>query len=969
MVKESTVKTVPRHRRRKTKHRVFLTLLVAVIMLALICALLVGGYVMAVAADLPDITAADLVTAQTSFVYDSQGNQIATLHGAENRVSVPLDQIPQYLQDAVVASEDIRFYEHHGVDLRSIMRAMVVDLRDSVRNRSLTFSQGASTITMQLVKNVVDETEKTLPRKIKQALLAIEFEKHYTKQEILYYYLNEIYMAPSVFGMQAAAEYYFNKDVSEVTLAEAATLAAILRAPGLYDPYHDAESVLVVRNAVLGALVNFDPAYEEQAALARTEPLVVYEGTSEDAAYEYPWFVDYVISETMDILEARGLEPELVYTGGLHIHTTLDVDVQQVLEAEFADPYNFPGSWTGDIVESAMVIVETSTGKVRGLMGGREYTTRRGFNRATDMLRSPGSTIKPLVTYAPAIDLGYGAAYVIDDSPISSGGWSPNNDDFSFMGRIPLRQAVMYSRNVCAVKLLMQIGEETGWEYGVKNGLPLVDSDCGLAMTLGGLTYGVSPMDMAGGFATLGNYGVHIEPYTVTDITTAAGDELYKAEPELVEVFSAAAAYIMTDVLTSAVQGGTGTNAYISGWQVAGKTGTNALPSEDPDYWGLSGTKDAWFCGYTSALTAAVWMGYDNKKDEYGNLQYLDIFGGSYPAALFSTVMSQALYGYANDGWYMPDGVSYQTIDTKTGDAPTELTPDAYVTSDLVRSGMGVGGDGTKWVAMEICTDTKSKATEFCPNKEMAVRLALPDGKTASPSAADYALYQPAGYCTTHSSAQAGMVAVSICTECTNKTGVLCMANLAGSGASGGCPAESVQVRYYLPTALPTAYCSIASHQISGERKPSYDPNSLTPGGNNGGDSGNNGNNGNNGGNSGNSGNNGGSGGNSGNSGNNGGSSGNNSGSGPSRPDGLSASVSGGAVVVDWNYGGSRDNVTFIVERQDGSTGQSTRFSTSETYFTDSDVEKGVTYTYRVYASDGQSGLTSDWSTGASVRF
>ena len=930
MAKDKSVKTVPRHRRRKTKHRVLLSLLALIIMLGLICCLLVGGYVMAVAADLPDITAEDLVTAQTSFVYDSQGNEIATLHGGENRITVPLDQMPKHLLDAVVASEDIRFYEHHGVDLRSILRALVVDIRDTIRNRSVSFSQGASTITMQLVKNVVDETEKTLPRKIKQALLAIEFEKHYSKEEILYYYLNEIYMAPSVFGMQAASEYYFNKDVGDLTLAESATLAAILRAPGLYDPYSDAEGVLAVRNAILGTMIKFDPAYEEAATAAMTEPLSVYEGSSNDEAYyKHPWFVDYVISEAMKVLEEKGLEPELVYTGGLHIHTTLDVDVQEALESAFADPGNFPYSDTGDIVESAMVIVETGSGKVRGLMGGREYTTRRGFNRASDMLRSPGSTIKPLVTYGPAIDLGYGAAYVIDDSPLASGGWSPNNDDFSFMGRITLRRAVMYSRNICAVKVLQQIGAETGWEYGVKNGLPLVESDAGLAMTLGGLTYGVSPMDMAGGFATLGNYGVHIDPYTITDITNAVGDTIYTAEPELVEVFSPAAAYIMTDILTSAVQGGTGTNAAIYGWQVAGKTGTNALPSEDPDYWGHSGNKDVWFCGYTSALTAAVWMGYDNKKDEYGNLQYMSIYGGSYPAALFSTVMSEALYGYENNGWYMPDGVSYQTVDTKTGDAPSELTPKDYVTSDLVRSGMGVGGDGTKWVAVEVCLDSKAKATEFCPNKEMSPRLVLPDGKTPSPSVADIALYAPAEFCKTHTTKLDGMVSVYICTECTSKTGVLCMANRPAAGSSGGCPAEFVQQRFYMPNALPTAYCSIASHQVNGEREQGYDPDSGGNSGGNGGD--------------------------------------HPGAVSPDRPYGLTADAADGVVVLNWSFDGSGD-VSFIIERKNDDTGETIPLKSTEPGYTDSDVEPGVTYSYRLYAYDNETGLSSDWTTSTTAR-
>ena len=927
MVKNKTVKTVPRHRRKNKKHRTFLTLIVALLMIALICGLLLGGYVMALAVDLPEITAEDLVTAQTSFVYDSNGNQIASLHGGENRISVNLDQMPQYLIDAVVSSEDIRFYQHHGVDFRSVMRAVVVDIRDTIRYRSVTFSQGASTITMQLVKNVVDETEKTLPRKIKQALLAIEFEKNYTKDEILYYYLNEIYMAPSAFGMQAAAEYYFNKDVQDITLAEAATLAAILRAPGLYDPYTDAERVLDVRNAVLNAMVTYDPAYESQVAAAKVEPLVVFEGTSDESSYyEYPWFVDYVVSETMELLEKQGMEPDLVYTGGLHIYTTLDVDVQQSLESAFADPSNFPASYTGDMVESAMVILETDTGQIKGLVGGREYTTRRGFNRASDLRRSPGSTIKPLVTYAPAIDLGYGAAYVINDSPLSLGSWSPNNDDYSFMGRITMRTAVMLSRNVCAVKLLQQIGAETGWEYGVKNGLPLVESDIGLAMTLGGLTYGVAPLEMAGGFATLGNSGIHIDPYSVTSITNAQGSTVYTAEPELTEVFSAATAYIMTDILTSAVQNGTGTRAYVSGWQVAGKTGTNGLPTEDSDYYGLSGTKDAWFCGYTPALTAAVWMGYDNKRDENGNLQYLsNVFGGSYPAALFHTVMTSALAGYAYRSWSMPDGVSYQTVDTKTGDAPTELTPKVYVTSDLVRSGMGVGGDGTKWVAMEICTDTKAMATEYCPNKQMQVRLSLANGAQPSAGAADYELYQPVAYCTQHGTVQPGMIGVYICTECTQKTGVLSMANLPAGGAGGGCPSDSVQLRYYGSNALPTAYCSIESHQLQGERQPSYDPagaNAPTdkPGQN-----------------------------------------------GLAAPTGLSASSGSSSINLSWSYAGE-GNVYFIIERFDVSAVETTSFTSDTTSYEDSSVSGNTSYTYRVRACDKETGATGDWSAELKAR-
>ncbi|MBQ1343396.1 MAG: fibronectin type III domain-containing protein, partial [Firmicutes bacterium] len=261
------------------------------------------------------------------------------------------------------------------------------------------------------------------------------------------------------------------------------------------------------------------------------------------------------------------------------------------------------------------------------------------------------------------------------------------------------------------------------------------------------------------------------------------------------------------------------------------------------------------------------------------------------------------------------------TVDTKTGDAPTELTPNEYVTSDLVRSGMGVGGDGTKWVAVEVCLDTKAKATEYCPNKEMSARLVLPDGKTPSASVADIALYAPTEFCKTHTTKLDGMVSVYICTECTSKTGVLCMANRPAQGSSGGCPAEFVQLRYYMPNALPTAYCSIASHQVNGEREQGYDPHS-------------------------------------------GGNSGGQEAVSPDRPYGLTVSSAGNALVLNWDFEGSGD-IEFVIERKNVESGESTPLSATGTSYTDSDVEPGVTYTYRLYAYDSGTGLSSDWSSSA----
>ena len=651
---------VPRHRNRK-KHHPLLIILAALLAMGLIACVLAGIYVAHLAKTLPQITIEDLATAQTSYVLDDQGNRMATLHGGEKRTVVELEEMPQHLKDAVIASEDIRFYEHHGVDLRGIGRAVIVDLKDSIANHSLTFTQGASTITMQLVKNVVEETEKTLPRKIKQALLALEFEKHYSKDEILYYYLNEIYLGPQVYGVETASQYYFSKHVSELTMAESATLAAVLRAPAYHNPYTNPENVVPLRNTILNRMVDYNPAYEAEAAIAKSEPLVVSTAAEEEPAYEFPWFTDAAISEAMSILESMGMDPGKVYTGGLSIYTTIDRNVQSAMERAYADPSNFPESWTGDIVESAMAIVDPYTGAIRGLVGGRVYETRRGFNRATDMKRSSGSTIKPLVTYAPALELGYSANYIINDSPVSYGSWSPKNDDFSYMGHITLRTAVIYSRNVCAVKLFNEIGVYTGWSYANQMGLDLTDNDINLSLTLGGMTYGVNPLQMAAAFATFANAGVYTKPYCVSRICNDHGQIIYTAEPETTQVFSPQTAYLMTDILMDAVNQGTGWQAKVYGWQTAGKTGTNGLPSgeDDPDYWGHSGTKDAWFCGYTPRLSGAVWMGYDEKKDENGNLQYLsNVYGGSYPARLFSTVMEEALTYYDYAYFENPGGIA-----------------------------------------------------------------------------------------------------------------------------------------------------------------------------------------------------------------------------------------------------------------------------------------------------------------------
>ncbi|MCR4963105.1 MAG: PBP1A family penicillin-binding protein [Firmicutes bacterium] len=913
----------PQKKKKKRKIRVFSSILLTLVMICMIGVLAVAGWVIGLTKELPEITAEDLMSAQTSFIYDQDGVEVTALHGAENRISVDLDQMPSYLVDAVLASEDERFYVHRGVDFRSMMRAAVVDLRDTLTKGELTFSQGASTITMQLVRNVVDDTEKTMTRKVKEALLALELEKHYPKDEILYYYLNEIYIGPNTYGMQAAAQYYFGKDVSEVSLSEACLLAGILRNPGYYSPYSNPEGALALRNTVLNNLIRYDEQkYGVIAEEAKSDELIVVETNTSSATYDYPWYIDHVISEASDVLTELGYPSGSVYTGGLRIYTGLNRSVQEAMESSYANADNFPASNSADLVESGMVILDPSNGCMRGIVGGREYKTKRGFNRATDLRRSSGSTIKPLVAYGPAVDLGYGAGYVINDSPLQ-GSYSPNNSDGTFRGRISMRQAIMGSRNVCAVRMLAKIGVDVGWEYGVRLGLPLVDTDRNLSLTLGGLTYGVCPMEMAGGFAAFANHGLFIEPHCIEKIEDARGNLIYTADPETDQVFSPQAAYIMTDMLMSAVSGGTGTGAKLSGWQVAGKTGTNELPSrDDPDYRGLSGTKDAWFVGYTPVLVGAVWMGYDNKRDENGKLQYLrNIYGGSYPARLWKTVMSKALAGYEVKTFDKPEGITGVTIDTKSGMTPSSLTPGQYIGSEMYDVNHMPDGPSDIWTVVTVCQDSGRLATQYCPHTSRAVRIARDKNDPPSPKAADYGLYAPTGYCGIHTSEQSAMVTVNICTDPRhNGQAVL---------ATSGCPSQYVESRSYSPDSVPTAYCTLSDHQ----GKP------AAPDSGSGGET----------------------------------DSGENSSGGSvgklNRPTNVNASVKGGTCMVSWSSDNHSAGTKFVVERvTDGDSSTQTRYVVYGNSCIDGSVESGHRYSYRLYAYNEEYVVASKWSKTVEVR-
>ena len=559
---------------------------------------------------------------QTSFIYGENGAPVKELHGEINRVPVLLAGVPKHVQQAFVAIEDERFYRHHGVDIKAIIRATYSYLE----TRRVT--EGASTITQQTMKLYFLSPEQTLKRKVKEAVLAFEFERRYSKEKILELYLNRIYFGEGAYGIQTAANTYFDKDAKDLTVAEGALLAALVQAPSEYDPYINPDVSLQRRDVVIEKMVQQGFITGKQGMEAYKAPLKL--AARREADSNHSFFIDYVIDEAI-----AAVGEEKLLTGGLKIYSTLEPEIQKKAEMVLERPYLFPS----DKAQAALAIVENGTGAIKALVGGREYVAKRGFNRATQLSRQPGSAFKPIAVYAPAFELGYSPNSMIFDTPFRVGAYEPRNSDGGFYGQISVRTALQWSRNVAAVRLLNEIGVDKGYEMASRLGFNLSDEDRCLPLGLGGLTKGVSPLQMSGAYSAFANQGVYIKPYSIKYIENPGGQVIYKRQ-EGVTVMKASTAEAMKDVLSAAVRAGTGYRAGLRGVEVAGKTGTTELP-DTPVFSGLSGNKDAWFVGLTPRYTAAVWMGYDEKDMDRSH--YLTSYGGNQPAEIFRLVMAGIL--------------------------------------------------------------------------------------------------------------------------------------------------------------------------------------------------------------------------------------------------------------------------------------------------------------------------------------
>lgn len=569
---------------------------------------------------------------EASIVYDINGTEIARLYDVEsntNREEADYTEIPKVVKDAFVATEDRRFYEHSGLDFVSIGRALVKDIMAG------SMVEGGSTITQQLAKNVFLSSDKTALRKATEASIAVALEQQMSKDEIITMYLNRIYFGKGVYGIKAAAKYYFNRELEDLELWQAATLAAMPKAPNKYNPVNDPDASMERRQVVL-QLMYQEGYIASEAELQEAKTAIYVEpehiAQSDNAANKYLAFVDYAVEEAM---EMTGMEELELRVGGYQIFTTLDPTAQDAMDKQFADDDNFEESTTDEIPQAAMVIIDHSTGEIKAMAGGRDYV-KKGLNRSNAKYQ-PGSTIKPLISYGPAMETGdYNPATTlnIDTTCFNSGKYCPS--DKNGATPVSLKQAITESRNLAAVWLLNEIGIKTGKKFAEKLGIEFEEDDNHLALALGGMSRGATPIQMATAYSVIANKGMSVDAHTIINIVGKTKSWNYEA-PKSERLMKESTADYLIDVLQSVVTDGTGKKAAISGREVAGKTGTTqqTVPGLKS-----SANKNVWFVGFTPEWTAAIWMGYDYpNKDEAHLLKK----GSSQAASLFSKVMKEAL--------------------------------------------------------------------------------------------------------------------------------------------------------------------------------------------------------------------------------------------------------------------------------------------------------------------------------------
>ena len=615
-------------------------------------AAMLGGSVKAASAGLPDLANLQpLSQPERTQVYDRNGHLIEVLHDEQDRIVVPLTSMPQVLRDAVLAAEDERFYQHHGIDDRGILRALLANL---IQGQTV---QGGSTITQQLVRNAYpDLRDRSLVRKVKEASLAAQLEERMTKDQILEAYLNRVYFGAGYYGVEAASRGYFGRHVADLSLAQAATLAGLIREPEGANPRNSPDRAVQRRNTVLQQMVSLEMVSSTSAARATRTALKIE--PPRETGGRYPWFIDALKRQLMDDPRLGSTVAERrrnLYEGGLSIITTLDTTVQQ--QAERAAATWRPASGP----DVALVSLDPRNGAVRAMVGGRNYS-RHKFNLAIQAERQAGSSFKPFVL-AAAMDNGISPDSLWESSGFSSDDvcgvpWKVENFEGHGSGKMPLREATWHSVNGVYARVMARLCPSKVVSMAKRVGVDVPEAQSHApSIALGAAN--VTPIQMASAYATFANLGVYQKPILFTQISRH-GHTLIDNHPQGERRISAALAYQVTDVLKGVVRSGTGTAAQI-GRPEAGKTGTTQ------DF------RDAWFIGYTPQLSTAVWMGDPQQEVPMRDVGGIQVTGGSYPARIWHDFMAAALAGQAPLDWSQPAGSLGFSV------APTSIgTPGDY---------------------------------------------------------------------------------------------------------------------------------------------------------------------------------------------------------------------------------------------------------------------------------------------------
>lgn len=708
----SAKKNEQKSSRKKTSKKYIFAIIL--ILFLFITGLFLGGltWIIQDTPDISDYRGGSLST----MIYSNEGDLINSLY-QENRVYVRLNQIPESLQNAFIAIEDNNFYEHHGIDLVSIGRALITNIIEGRR------AQGGSTITQQLARSALLSMEKTYYRKLQEAYLALQFERLYTKDEILEMYLNEIFLGHSAYGVEAASQQYFGKSVSELDIGESALIAGLTRAPNYYSPYNNMDEAIRRRSIVLNRMQDLDFLNENQYNTARQSEIQLNsEGRTIDESA--PYFVRYVRDQLIRMFGAK-----TVYGGGLEVYTTINLEqqkkaeesIQEALDEGIIPSIDRETEIANIQPQFSTISIEPESGEIRTMIGGRGDGE---FNRATQAARQPGSAFKPFV-YTEAILQGKSPASLVEDipRPSTSNGTTyeiwPVNFNHQYHGLVSLRQALSSSLNVAAVNLIEEVGVESTINIAEEMGISTFSSsdhyEDHLSLALGGLTRGVTPMELTSAYGIFANNGVWVQPHAIKEVRDRDGNILYEANPDKKVVFNEEDNYLILSMLQSVIKEGTGWRADLDR-EVGGKTGTT------------NSYTDAWFVGFIPELVTGVWIGEDTPRSmNYTNHGRI---GSGNAVQIWRKFMDKTVENIPATNFSRPENIVSLEIDPITALLPKGNNPRAV--TEIFRENNAPAS--TSRYSGEVSTiridrTTGELATENCPSENVVSREYLIDSK------------------------------------------------------------------------------------------------------------------------------------------------------------------------------------------------------------------------------------------------